>query len=100
MVADGTTVIIGGLRKEEKAFSNEQIPYLGHLPVIGPFLFKKVDSDKQLTELVIFITPHISQGDKLITGDEMPQIRGFRDYAPALQGRELNTRKSNSGSSS
>ena len=84
MVADGTTVILGGLRKEQKKFSDKQMPYLGHVPLIGSLLFKRADTDNELTELVVFITPHIVQGDELVTGDEGGAIKEFRDYAPLL----------------
>lgn len=81
LVADGTTVVLGGLRKEEKKFSNKQIPYFGHVPIIGPLLFKDTDRDDQLTELVVFITPHIMTGTQFVTGDES-RLKGYRDYAP------------------
>ena len=81
LVADGTTVVLGGLRKNEKKFSNKQIPYLGHVPIIGSLLFKDTDRDDQLTELVVFITPHVVSGGELVTGDET-RLRGYRDYAP------------------
>jgi type IV pilus assembly protein PilQ len=87
MVEDGTTVIIGGLRKNEEKFTNKQIPYLGRIPVVGPLLFKDTDRDDQLTELVVFITPHIITGEELVTGDEQASSRGFksyRDYQPLL----------------
>ncbi len=83
LVADGMTVVLGGLRKDEKKFSNQQIPYLGHVPIIGTMLFKKTDRDDTLTELVVFITPHVIAGDELVTGDESSgQVLGFREYAP------------------
>jgi type II secretory pathway component GspD/PulD (secretin) len=72
------------LRKNEKKFSDKQIPFLGHVPLIGSLLFKQVDRDDQLTELVIFITPHIVKGDEFVTGDETKLQLGFRDYAPLL----------------
>jgi type IV pilus assembly protein PilQ len=90
MVADGSTVIIGGLRKNEKAATNKQVPYLGHVPVLGPLLFKQVNRDDVLTELVVFITPHIVSGQDLVTGDEQASGQGFksfRDYAPLRQPR-------------
>lgn len=83
MVSDGMTIVLGGLRKNEKKFSNKQIPYLGHVPIIGPLLFKDTDRDDQLTELVVFITPHVMGGDELVTGDEST-MEGYRDYAPIL----------------
>jgi type IV pilus assembly protein PilQ len=85
MVADGNTVILGGLRKNEKTASDDRVPYLSNLPFIGPMLFKQIDHDEELTELVVFITPHIVQGDMLVTGDEQQaKILGYREYEPIL----------------
>lgn len=86
MVADGMTIVLGGLRKTEKKFNDKQIPYLGHIPVLGPLLFKQVNRDDQLTELVVFITPHIVDGSQFVTGDEPPSrlLEQYRNYAPVL----------------
>jgi type II secretory pathway component GspD/PulD (secretin) len=73
------------MRKNEKKNSNRQVPYLGNMPGIGTMFFKKTDRDDVLTELVVFITPHIVQGEKLVTGDEQASKSGFksfRDYQP------------------
>jgi type IV pilus assembly protein PilQ len=89
MVADHATVIIGGLRKNEKKFADEQVPYLGQVPMLGKLFFKKVDRDDQLTELVVFITPHIVTGTEFVTGDETGSRRGFkalREYEPLRGG--------------
>lgn len=77
MVKDGSTVIIGGLRKEEKDKAYDQFPWLGNLPVVG-FFFKSGSTKTIRTELLIMLTPTIIQGDVLATGDE----RDF-DYKPA-----------------
>ena len=85
MVANHSTVVIGGLRKNEKKSSDQQIPYLGQVPMLGKLFFKKVDRDDALTELVVFITPHIVTGSEFVTGDEIGSPRGFkpiRDYQP------------------
>ena len=85
MVSDGTTVVLGGLRKDQKKFSNKQVPYLGHVPLFGSLLFKDTDRDDELTEMVVFITPHIMDGTTMVTGDETGGIKkGYRDYAPLL----------------
>ncbi len=85
MVADGMTVVLGGLRKDEKKFSDKQIPKLGKIPVLGTFLFKRVNRDDTLSELVVFITPHIvKEAGDLVTGDERGHTLGYREYAPVL----------------
>ena len=87
VVADGTTVVMGGLRKDEATTTSKQVPYLGQVPVVGSLFFKKNTRDNTLTELVVFITPHVAQGDQLITGDESSRLLGYRDYAPVLSPR-------------
>ena len=90
MVRDGATVIIGGLRKEEKKLTDKQIPYLGRVPLIGAALFRNRDQDNETSELVVFITPHIVAGDTLVTGDEEALgggIKPYREYQPLLEKR-------------
>jgi general secretion pathway protein D len=57
-VADGETVILGGLRRKSEDDRREKIPFLGDLPGIGKLfgMDKATDSN---TEMFIFITPHI-----------------------------------------
>ncbi len=86
MVADGSTIVLGGLRKDEKQSTRERLPYLSQVPLLGPVLFQQSTKNNVLTELVVFITPHIVKGDQLVTGDERQSgFRGFRDY-PSVQG--------------
>ena len=57
-VADGETVILGGLRRKMEEDSREKIPFLGDLPGIGKLfgLTKMTDTN---TEMFVFITPKI-----------------------------------------
>lgn len=57
-IADGETVILGGLRRKSEGASREKIPFLGDLPGIGK-LFGLTKSSESHTEMFIFITPHI-----------------------------------------
>lgn len=59
-VADGETVILGGLRRKIEEDSREKIPFLGDLPGIGK-LFGAAKATDTNTEMFIFITPHIIQ---------------------------------------
>lgn len=86
LVKDGTTIIIGGLRKDQKKSSNDQLPMLGRVPILGE-LFRQRDKDDELAELVVFITPHVVGGDMLVTGDEEAfggGIKPYREYEPLL----------------
>jgi len=57
-VADGETVILGGLRRKIEEDSREKIPFLGDLPGIGK-LFGLTKMHDTNTEMFVFITPRI-----------------------------------------
>jgi len=61
-VKDGVTIIIGGLMKDELINNKSKIPVLGDLPFFGK-AFRNEDRNMQKTEIVIFLTPHIINGD-------------------------------------
>jgi len=69
MVKDGTTVIIGGLRKEEDSSSNEGFPVLGKIPLLK-LVFKNGYNTKTRTELVVLLTPHIISGLTFSSGEK------------------------------
>ncbi len=57
-VMDGSTIVIGGLLREETTTTLTKVPLLGDIPVLGAaFRHKQVISQER--ELLIFITPHI-----------------------------------------
>lgn len=57
-IADGQTVILGGLRRKMSEDSKDSIPFLGEIPGIGK-LFSTTDMNDNSTEMFIFITPKI-----------------------------------------
>ena len=67
MVKDGTSLLIGGLSREENDFDQTGTPFLSKIHLIGD-AFKHRTKKKTRTELVILLTPHIVTGDELITG--------------------------------
>lgn len=69
MIKDGATIIIGGLRKEEKTSTSEGFPFLSKIPILG-LVFKSGTNKTERTELLVMLTPHIVSGDVLSTGDE------------------------------
>lgn len=55
-IQSGETLVLGGLIKENSGRTNEGLPYLRHLPVLG-WLFGSQGKDTSRTELVVMITP-------------------------------------------
>jgi MSHA type pilus biogenesis protein MshL len=60
---NGETVVIGGLITSRKTDTEHKIPILGDLPLLG-YLFKRKEKVEQRAELVILLTPRISEIDR------------------------------------
>lgn len=58
MVADGGTTVIGGIFVEIDRESENKVPGLGSIPVIGN-MFKRSAKDRETREILFFITPRI-----------------------------------------
>ena len=58
LVANGETVVLGGVYTSSDRKTVDRVPFFGDLPYVG-FLFKRTDIDKTKSELLIFITPRI-----------------------------------------
>ncbi|MBN2377272.1 MAG: hypothetical protein JXD22_12775 [Sedimentisphaerales bacterium] len=59
-VAEGETLIIGGLRQQEMTQTVIKVPLLGDIPLLGP-LFRKTKKEVRNSVLTLFITPHLLQ---------------------------------------
>lgn len=62
---DGTTLVLGGLIRDNKTTVEKKIPLLGDLPLIGG-IFKLKRDRIQKTNLLMFITPHILSNSEQI----------------------------------
>jgi type IV pilus assembly protein PilQ len=58
MVADGQTVVLGGILETDRSESVKKVPWLGDIPVLG-HLFKNTTTINKKNELLIFVTPKI-----------------------------------------
>jgi general secretion pathway protein D len=58
VVADGETVVIGGLISEDYNDSVDKVPWLGDIPILG-WAFKTTERTLTKKNLLIFLTPHI-----------------------------------------
>src|SRR6185437_13852528 len=58
VVADGDTVVLGGLVSDETDSTVAKIPVLGDIPLLG-WLFKSSTTQIKKVNLLVFVTPHI-----------------------------------------
>ena len=58
LVADGQTVVLGGIFQNELVTAQSKVPLLGDIPILGR-LFRKDTKREDKRELIIFVTPRI-----------------------------------------
>ena len=58
LIAEGQTAVLGGLIKDEMQESEQRVPLLGSIPVLGA-LFRTTKNSERKTDLIILVTPHI-----------------------------------------
>ncbi|KQU97048.1 pilus assembly protein CpaC [Mesorhizobium sp. Root102] len=67
---DGQSFAVGGLLSSKTTKLQNQVPWLGQVPVIGT-LFRNSSNQKEETELVVIVTPHVVRpvkpGEQLAT---------------------------------
>jgi len=57
-IANDTTIVIGGLMKEEEITRKHKFPLLGDIPIVGRLVFYYKGRLMQRTETVLFLTVH------------------------------------------
>lgn len=55
-ITNDTTIVIGGLMKEEEITRKHKFPLLGDIPIVGPWVFRYKGHLMQKTETIIFLT--------------------------------------------
>jgi general secretion pathway protein D/type IV pilus assembly protein PilQ len=75
-IKDGVTIIIGGLKKDQRSKEVRKIPILGDIPLLG-YLFRSTSDESLKDELVILLTPHIISGESSFTDfSEVEPVQG------------------------
>jgi len=62
LVANGDTIVLGGIFESSSINSTTKTPFLGDIPYLGR-LFKRTQTTEVRSELLIFITPKIIKND-------------------------------------
>jgi hypothetical protein len=58
VVRDGTTIVIGGLFRDNTRTKRGQVPLLGEIPVLGA-AFRRSRDEALKQEVIILLTPHV-----------------------------------------
>lgn len=58
LVANGETVVLGGIYEQSTNQQREQVPFFGDLPLVGKLFQNNLNSDEK-SELLVFVTPKI-----------------------------------------
>ena len=79
LMDDGQVVAIGGLRSKEMTVTQNKIPLLGDLPLVG-FLFSNDQTVVKNSELLVLISPHIQQEeDYMLPKAQYEKFNELRD---------------------
>ena len=99
LVANGETVVIGGLIKEAEKELKNRVPLFSYIPLIGN-LFKSQEKQREKVDLMIFLTPYIletpqhaskitneiiADGQKLSEAERILMQRNNEDYRKSIK---------------
>jgi len=87
MVPSGSTMVIGGLIRDDNTSNSDGVPLLSRIPVVGA-LFGEQSWTNARTELVIFLTPRVIENDE----DRRSIIQDLRHRMDNLEGLLQNSK--------
>jgi pilus assembly protein CpaC len=98
-LSEGQSFVVAGLVDNQERDSFNKIPILGSLPIFGS-LFKSKDETKSRTDLMLMVTPEITE--PLNPSDAKPNLYMPRDFLVRLEAKDMppppKTSKGKSGS--
>ncbi len=85
LVRNGDTVVLGGMMQETFNVLERSVPLLGDIPLLGN-LFKFKSVNRQKTNLLIFLTPHIMKSPDDMARATSDQQRKMDDFVNQNKG--------------
>ncbi|MEE9281090.1 MAG: type II secretion system secretin GspD [Myxococcota bacterium] len=79
-VRDGEAVMIGGILSEIRTTTENKVPFLGDIPILG-WAFKTTSDSVRKTNLLIILTPHIVRDPDDLKRLTLERRERFRDSA-------------------
>lgn len=90
-VADGNTIVLGGLIQEDTSEGNAGIPFLKDIPYLGALFRTSMAKAVDRTELIVLLTPYVVEDDF----DANAITDTFRDqfsWAQEIKPKDLSTK--------
>jgi general secretion pathway protein D len=88
IVEDGEILVLGGLLEDVLRESNQSVPILGNIPLLGN-LFRSRKTEKVKTNLMIFIRPTILRDTATIATETNQKYNMMRDVMRANQSSDI-----------
>ncbi len=85
--ADGQTVVLGGLIRDDVQVGSTRVPLLGSIPLLGK-LFRSETSSKVKTNLLVFIRATIMRDDRALEGATAEKYSTIRNLQLDARGKE------------
>lgn len=85
-LGEGQSFVVAGLVSNAESDTFTKIPVLGSLPIIG-YLFKSRDEKKNRTDLVVLVTPEVTE--PLGPNDPKPSIYMPKDFLVRLDPKDI-----------
>ena len=82
LLENGQTVVFGGLIEKSISESETGIPILKDIPIIGKWLFGKVDIQEARTELLVFMTPYVLDDAQAAQAEALRRKKTMSDTRP------------------
>lgn len=84
LIPDGGTLVIGGLMQDKAVNSEQRVPWLGRIPILGE-LFRTRDTSKTKTNLMVFLQPHILRDSRQAALETNSKYNDVRQEQRALE---------------
>lgn len=80
-IKDGMMIMIAGMTKTENTDTINGWPVLSKIPFLGTFFSYRLN-EKKRTEVIIFLTPHLSRGDAGLRSGQITKVLPM-EYLPS-----------------
>jgi general secretion pathway protein D len=88
LIEDGGIIVLGGLMQDSVTESEDRVPVLGSIPLLGN-LFKSRSGSRQKTNLLVFLRPKILRDQSATGAISESKYNEIRDEEKSLHGGKI-----------